>query len=783
MPCKTILFTFAFIFLSLAASAQQHVKGVVLGNNNENISIYQVDIYNSQNDSVLLVSQSFEKQEFEMKITENRHLLLKIYAFGYEPITKELNSNNEFYILDTIYLQNKTFLLNEVVVAANRQAVKSDGSKIKVNVRNSPLKDLGSVVDIFPQLPGVMKINNQWTVLGKGKPLIYIDDKEVKNLMELDLLKGEDVAEITVDRNPSSTYDATYRAVIRIKTIPKVKDLIGFQVQNVSSFYKKYSNNSLVRFDLKKGAFSARLTYAYGLSHNKITEQSFREVSYPTYDFYNDLYYHILSTSSENRIAGIFNFDLTKSSKIGVQYTGSFSNDEDHIPKKQYFGIPDSLSEKRSIDQRTINTPKRNILSAYYTYRKDNDHYFNVFADYALRKFSSNNEIAEYNETSNLTSNTNFKTDNRYHIYTLSSQYGANLWNEFKSSMGVKYTYIDNQTNTNYITSNEFLKNKLNDEILAIYFQTKKSWEKFNLSMGVRYEYDKVSINTTEDDVSIPVQRYFSDIFPDITASYSLSDHVSFELNYSKKITRPNYRDMSPIIFYEDSLSYISGSPYIKPCYIHNLSLTTSLWDHWSLEAAYVKNKDQIYQTTIADENKPNGVKTIPINIPKSEEFNFSLNYFLTYKKWSVNATTSVNVPNLKVPYLNQTIELNKPQWTFGLNNNIALSDRFSLYQTFSYISRGYYVLAEEFPSNNLTIGLLGKFIHDKLIVSLEGTDLFNGSNWNNWDSRYLNIRSGSRGDYDLRGVKISIIYKFNVIKSKITPSNSGNSEILNRAN
>jgi hypothetical protein len=782
-PYKNILLIiFIFSFL-LDMSAQQYIKGMVLNNSNESISIYQIDVYNTLNDTILLASETFENPSFEMKIAENNQLLLKIYAFGYEPLIKKLDSSKGFHLLDTIFLQQKDLMLNEVVITTSRQIVKSDGSKIKINVRNSPLKDLGSVVDIFPKLPGVMKINNQWTVLGKGKPLIYIDDKEVRGFTELEMLKAEDVAEITVDRNPSAAYDATYRAIIHIKTIPKVKDMVGLQVQNVSAFYKKYSNNSLVRFDLKKGAFSVRLTYSYGLSHNEITEQSFREVSYPDYSFYSDLYYRILSTTSANKIAGIVDFDLTKFSKIGIQYNGSFSKDEGYIPKRQYFGIMDSISDERLIDQRTLDKPNRNIFSAYYTYRKDDDHYFNVFADYALRKYSSNNEITEYNEVLNQTNNTNFKTDNRYNIYALSAQYGANLWDEFKSSMGVKYTNINNRTNSNYITSNELLTNKLKDDIFAIYFRTEKSWDKFNLSMGMRYEYDDISIHTTENAVSIPVKRYFSDFFPDITTSYSLNDHVSFELNYSKKINRPNFRDMSPIIFYEDSLSYISGSPYIKPCYIHNLSLTTSLWNHWSLEMAYVKNKDQIYQTTIADENKPNGVKTIPINIPKNEEFNLSLNYFLTYKKWSVNATTLINIPNLKIPYIDQTISLNNPQWTFSLNNDIALSGKFSLFQTFSYISSGYYVLSKEFPSNNLTIGFLGKFIHDKLIVSLEGTDLLDGSNWNNWDSRYLNIRSGSRGDYDLRGFKINFVYKFNVIKSKIILQNNRNSEILNRTN
>lgn len=66
-----------------------------------------------------------------------------------------------------------------------------------------------------------MQKNGEIEVLGKGKPLIYIDNKKIKGTIDLDRLSSSDIKHVEVITEPGVEYDATYQSVIRIKTTRK----------------------------------------------------------------------------------------------------------------------------------------------------------------------------------------------------------------------------------------------------------------------------------------------------------------------------------------------------------------------------------------------------------------------------------------------------------------------------------------------------------------------------------------------------------------------------------
>ena len=103
------------------------------------------------------------------------------------------------------------------------------------------------------------------------------------------------------------------------------------------------------------------------------------------------------------------------------------------------------------------------------------------------------------------------------------------------------------------------------------------------------------------------------------------------------------------------------------------------------------------------------------------------------------------------------------------------------LYTNFSYSSPSYSLTTYQFAYNNLTVGMMGYFCQRKLTVNIEGTDLLDGSNWNNWEDRYLNVVTRNRGNFDMRVVKVAVSYLFNGTV-KALKSRRGNTEILQRA-
>ena len=127
-----------------------------------------------------------------------------------------------------------TLQLREVVVRATRPLAKLNSEGFVTEVKGTVLEKLGFAKDIMGMLPGVLNNNGSIEVFGKGKPVFYINGHIVRNNIEVEQLKANQIDKITVITNPSSRYASTVGSIIKITTIKKVGD--GFSFDNIATF-------------------------------------------------------------------------------------------------------------------------------------------------------------------------------------------------------------------------------------------------------------------------------------------------------------------------------------------------------------------------------------------------------------------------------------------------------------------------------------------------------------------------------------------------------------------
>ena len=96
-------------------------------------------------------------------------------------------------------------------------------------VENSVLKEAGTANEVLKRLPSVSGNDGDYSVFGKGKAVIYINNREVRDPSELDKLNSADIRDVEIITNPGARYDASVKAVIRINTIRKAGDRFGFR--------------------------------------------------------------------------------------------------------------------------------------------------------------------------------------------------------------------------------------------------------------------------------------------------------------------------------------------------------------------------------------------------------------------------------------------------------------------------------------------------------------------------------------------------------------------------
>ena len=100
---------------------------------------------------------------------------------------------------------------------------------------------------------------------------------------------------------------------------------------------------------------------------------------------------------------------------------------------------------------------------------------------------------------------------------------------------------------------------------------------KLNIYAGVRYEYDRMELVTnTCDDRPSPLSHFYkySDLFPSLNTTYKFSDKHQLRLSYGKTVNRPEFREVSPSVFYDfDLAADVKGNTELTPCYVQNLDL------------------------------------------------------------------------------------------------------------------------------------------------------------------------------------------------------------------
>ena len=100
---------------------------------------------------------------------------------------------------------------------------------------------------------------------------------------------------------------------------------------------------------------------------------------------------------------------------------------------------------------------------------------------------------------------------------------------------------------------------------------------KLSLYAGVRYEYDKMELvtNTRDDRPSLLSHFYkYNDLFPSLNTTYKFSDAHQLRLSYGKSVNRPEFREVSPSVFYDfDLAADVKGNTELTPCYVQNIDL------------------------------------------------------------------------------------------------------------------------------------------------------------------------------------------------------------------
>ena len=124
---------------------------------------------------------------------------------------------------------------------------------------------------------------------------------------------------------------------------------------------------------------------------------------------------------------------------------------------------------------------------------------------------------------------------------------------------------------------------KLDQAIHAAYGTYEHSRGKFRILSGLRVEYATVKSDLVTG--GLPFTDTYSGLYPTLHMAYQATARGQIQLNYSRRIRRPESDDLNPFPEFTDPYNIDSGNPRLKPESIHSFELGYRLREeHFSFE-------------------------------------------------------------------------------------------------------------------------------------------------------------------------------------------------------
>lgn len=665
-----------------------------------------------------------------------------------------------------------TLQLREVVVRATRPLAKLNSEGFVTEVKGTVLEKLGFAKDVMGMLPGVLNNNGSIEVFGKGKPVFYINGHIVRNNIEVEQLKANQIDKITVITNPSSRYASTVGSIIKITTIKKVGD--GFSFDNIATFgYRNYLYGK-DNLDLNYRIENLDVFGTFGFEKGKNTNSS-KNVQNSWLSSHHQQNTTMKSTQHSNLIDGKWGFDFSSSPKLsfGAFYQVSYA------PTKTNSSIMSSLYSDDVIESET---------SAYKDIKlRDLEHLLDGYChgvwgkwnlemtfDLMWKKTRENQNVIEQTGI-----NQDFGIKDVGHARLMATElYASHPFLKGNFSFGVDFTNSSREENSeseNSIMAGE--NNKIQELNMAYYVETMQHLGNVTFRIGGRYEHVN-SEYFIGDRKNHEQSHVYDKFFP--TASLSLPiGKTMVQLSYSKQCYRPLYSQLSNTVHYVNKYLYQSGNPYLQPSYSDNISL--NLRYRWlALTANYKKVQKQIITSyTYYDDAKT-------IALLKKENSRNSLSNLQIMASFMPGFLWKCYYPVLacgvvsqfyKIDYRGNIKHVDNPLVVVKFNNIFKFHNNYMATVNYSWRSEG--------NSENIKMGSIGqinlslaKDLSKKWNVKLSVNDIFNTARKNTFT-----IFSGMNDVYiekaaTVRAVECIVRYKFNTVKAKYKGKGAGKKEM-----
>jgi len=754
----TCFILFACIVQLSAQNANGKISGVVTDAAGKPLPSVSVSLLKATDSSLVKMAVSGKDGKYEFVNIADGEYIVSASAVGHEKNFSNrvsVSASSNTVAVGAIQLSGAAKGLTGVTVTSKKPFIETKIDKTIVNVDASPTSAGASALEILEKSPGVVVDNDgNISLRGKqgvivmmdGKPT-YLSPTDLSNLLKNTPASALDQIEIMT--NPSARFDATGNSgVINIKT--KKGKNAGFNgsvmIGATTSIYKPgdavyfipKSQNSL-NFNWRKNKvnFFGNYNPNYFRGRNTMNfENRFLDAN-ENITGYNVTETRFKFGNNNHTLKLGMDWFASKKNTFGVVLQGfTFSG---HPTPTTVAALQDEHRQLQSrMNSYTDNRIKFRNLSVNLNWK-------HVF-DTTGKELTADFDYVVYSNVSDMTLETDYYNNAlqltgtsllRGHlpanidIYTFKSDY-LHPFKGGRFEAGVKFSFVTNDNLVNYekyinskwevdqVRSNHFI---YDENINAAYVSYSKEVKKWSFQAGLRMENTNAKGKQVVTNTSFT--RNNTSLFPTAFVRRTINEKNSLTLSYGRRITRPNYQDLNPFVYFLDSLSYRQGNIYLTPQYTHNIELTHAFKDKFITTINYNNTGDVISQIIKQEPNSKIRFLTVD-NVARFRNMGISITAPLSFTKWW-NANLFTNVFNNRYTGTYDTIAIDMAFTSFVVNitNNFTLGKGFTAELTGFYRHKAINNLSRMEPVYQIGFGLQKQIMKGKGTVRLNVRDPF----------------------------------------------------------
>jgi outer membrane receptor protein involved in Fe transport len=606
--------------------------------------------------------------------------------------------------LGNIKIQIDEQVLANVTVTADKPILQLGIDRKVFNVDKNITSTGGTAVDVMKNVPSVNVDVDGNVTLRNNAPQIFVDGRPTN--LTLEQIPADAIESVEIITNPSAKFDASGGTAGILNIVLKKQKRVGYAGNlraNIDSRAKFGLGGDVnIRQDkvnfFANGNFNQRKSISEGTSLRTTTYTGLKSIT---------------DQRDENTMEGQFGFgragiDYFINNRNTITIGGSLARGRMSPDGSSIIGIDKDFNSGPDSTWRNLKTTNSDNIFRNWGSQMSFKHNFpkagnEWTADITVNK--GRNENDNFSRTDTIlvkpTATTlgisndiqQVRGENTNMIFQ--TDYANPISANSKFEIGARASIRNIKSNTQYTISKKDSTSLYTNEdrVYAAYATFSNRIKTFGYQLGLRAE-SAINDGVLNEKQSFKTEFPIS-FFPSVFLSQKLSDYSDMQLNYSRRINRPNFFQLFPYTDYTDISNVSRGNPDLKPEFTNSLELSFSKVfkknrDNF-IASLYFKNTNDLitrYQFLEFD-------KFLDSTVIISSYINANKSYVTGLELTSRNKitkfwdlTSNINFFTAKIDVANQPDQDQFLSYFLKLSNSFKLPKNFSVQLSGDYTSK-----------------------------------------------------------------------------------------------